>query len=297
MPDQDSTKLDPTDRRRTVSESYRAALERAIEAQGAREAAQGGGGCCGASKKAAPAGNAARLVDYEANAADVPQEALAGSFGCGNPLAFAEVRPGETVVDLGSGAGLDLLIAAKHVGPEGRVIGVDMTDEMLAEARRNVERAGVDNVELKKGVIEELPLEDSSVDWVISNCVINLSTDKPAVFRELARVLKPGGRVSISDIVAEDLPDLLRTHARTHSACIGGAISEADYLAGLRAAGLEDVSVTERLVYERDQLVGVSSIDEGDVLDDAATLARLHDAVLACEGKIWSAKFTARKPA
>lgn len=284
-----------TDPRKTVSDSYRDALERAIAAQGAREAAQGGGGCCGSSNSA-PAGNAARLVDYDADAADLPPEALASSFGCGNPLAFAEVRPGETVVDLGSGAGLDLLIAAKHVGPEGRVIGVDMTDEMLAEARRNVDRAGARNVELKKGVIEELPLEDASVDWVISNCVINLSADKPAVFRELARVLKPGGRVSISDIVAEDLPELLRTHAQTHSACIGGAISEGEYLAGLRAAGLTDVAVTDRLVYERDQLVGVSSIDDGGVIDDAATLAKLHDAVLACEGKIWSAKFTARKP-
>ncbi|MCA8979641.1 MAG: arsenite methyltransferase [Planctomycetes bacterium] len=276
------------DPRKVVSESYERALERSLSSGGS-------GGCCG-SKRKTPAGTAARLVDYERDADGLPAEALGSSFGCGNPLAFSAVRKGETVVDLGSGAGLDLLIAARKVGPEGRVIGIDMTDAMLDEARRNVARAGADNVELRKGLIESLPLEDDSVDWVISNCVINLSPDKPAVFRELARVLKPGGRVSISDIVAEDLPPVLRAHARTHSACIGGAISEAEYVAGLEAAGLDEVVVTERLVYERDQLLGVSSLDDSPDAGSAASSEELRDAVLSCAGKIWSAKFSARMP-
>jgi len=280
-----------SDPRETVSKSYEEALQRAMTAE------QQSGGCCG-SKSAKPAGNAAKLVDHERDAAGLPAEALGSSFGCGNPLAFSEVEPGQTVVDLGSGAGLDLLIASRLVGPTGKVIGIDMTDAMLDEARRNVERAGVTNVELRKGVIESLPLEDGSVDWVISNCVINLSPDKPAVFRELARVLKPGGHVSISDIVAHDLPEILRTHGKTHSACIGGAVSEADYLAGLADAGLTDVEVTERLVYERDQLIGVSSLDDSD--DDEPNtfpIEDLHAALLSSAGKVWSAKFSARRPA
>jgi arsenite methyltransferase len=279
------------DPRKTVSKSYEEALQRALAAE------QQSGGCCG-SKSSKPAGNAAKLVDYEQDAAGLPEEAIGSSFGCGNPLAFSKVAPGETVVDLGSGAGLDLLIASRLVGPTGKVIGIDMTDAMLDEARRNVERAGVTNVELRKGVIESLPLENSCADWVISNCVINLSPDKPAVFRELARVLQPGGHVSISDIVAEDLPAILRTHAKTHSACIGGAISETEYLAGLEAAGLTDVEVTERLVYERDQLIGVSSLDDTgtEYDDDGIPIADLHAAVLSSAGKVWSAKFSARRP-
>lgn len=284
------TEQPKTDPRETVSKSYEQALRRALESE------QESGGCCG-SKSAGPAGNAAKLVDYERDAEGLPTEALGSSFGCGNPLAFSKVVAGQTVVDLGSGAGLDLLIASRLVGPSGRVIGIDMTDAMLAEARRNIERAGVTNVELRKGVIEALPLEDSSVDWVISNCVINLSPDKPAVFRELARVLKPGGQVSISDIVATDLPEILRSHAATHSACIGGAISEADYVAGLEAAGLTGVEVTERLVYERDQLIGVASLDDSeDHETSGVSIEDLHSAVLSCTGKIWSAKFSARSP-
>lgn len=277
------------DPREVVSKSYERALQRALESE------RNSGGCCG-SKSAEPAGNAAKLVDYASHGEGLPAEALGSSFGCGNPLAFSKVEAGQTVVDLGSGAGLDLLIASRLVGPTGRVIGIDMTDAMLDEARRNVERAGVTNVELRKGVIESLPLDDASVDWVISNCVINLSPDKPAVFRELARVLKPGGRVSISDIVAEDLPPILRTHARTHSACIGGAISETEYVAGLEAAGLVDVVVPERLVYERDQLPGVSSLDDSELDESDVSLDELEAAVLECVGKIWSAKFSARMP-
>jgi len=264
-----------------VSEAYGKALERSKST---------GASCCGTPS---PAGNAARLVDYGEHAEGLPEEAVRSSFGCGNPLAFAEVAPGEVVLDLGSGAGLDLLIASEKVGPEGRVIGVDMTDEMLAEAAKNVERAGATNVELKKGAIEELPVEDASIDWVISNCVINLSPDKDAVFREVARVLKPGGKLSVSDIVAEDLPDELRNHAAIHAACIGGAISEGAYVDGLKAVGLGQVEVTERQVYDKDQLLSVVAIDE--VVGEGLTQEFLEQAATAVEGKVWSARFVAQK--
>ncbi|RKZ12980.1 methyltransferase type 11, partial [bacterium] len=214
------------------------------------------------------------------------------SFGCGNPLAFEGVQPGQVVVDLGSGAGFDLLIAAKKVGTDGHVIGVDMTDAMIEAARENAARSGADNVEVRKGTIEKLPIDDASVDWVISNCVINLSPEKDRVFKEIARVLKPGGRFAISDIVAEEVPDRVRNQAEVYSACIGGAISEAEYSAGLQSAGLGEVEVTERFVYEASQLremVGAASRDTG------STLADLAADIEAITGKVWSAKFRGRK--
>ena len=286
-----------------VSRSYTRALERSLE--GEREAGAQAGICCAptccGTKSAAtrPAGNAAKLVDYETEAEGLPEQALASSFGCGNPLAFSRVQAGETVVDLGSGAGLDLLIASRKVGPSGRVIGVDMTEAMIAEARRNVQRAGATNIELRQGQIEALPLEADSADWVISNCVINLSPDKPAVFRELARVLKPGGRVSISDLVAEDLPPALREEATLRSACIGGAISESEYIAGLQAAGLVDVQVSERIVYEPEQLLSILSLDhesQHEEPGEGPSRRELEEAVQQVTGKVWSAKFAARAP-
>jgi arsenite methyltransferase len=261
-----------------------------------------GGGCCGG---ASSTSTVAALAGYGgAEVAELPGELLASSFGCGNPLAFSEVKPGETVLDLGSGAGLDLIIAARKVGPSGRVIGVDMTDAMLEAARANITAAGLSNIELRRGIIEALPVADASVDWVISNCVINLSPEKEKVFAEIARVLRPGGRVQVSDIVAEDLPQALRENAALVSACVGGAISEADYCAGLRAAGLVDVEVPERLVYEASQLEDmVGDVGEGQPAatgcgcgcgaPDDATAKRLAGAVA---GKIWSAQFRARKP-
>lgn len=189
------------------------------------------------------------------------------SFGCGDPLAFAGVQPGETVLDLGSGAGHDLLVAAKAVGKRGRVIGVDMTDAMLAAARENTRDQ--DNIELRKGIIEDLPVEEGSVDWVISNCVINLSPQKARVFAEIARVLKPGGRFSISDMVAEDLPDWLRSNEAAYAACVSGAVSESEYLAGLAAAGLTDVEVTSRHLYETDELCAMGRQDFGIEIDPA----------------------------
>ena len=170
------------------------------------------------------------------------------SFGCGDPLALADVRPGQTVLDLGSGAGHDLLLAADAVGPTGRVIGVDMTDAMLEAARRHC--AGRPNIELRKGFIESLPVDDASVDWVISNCVINLSPGKERVYREIRRVLKPDGRFSISDIVGRNLPASLKADQAAWNACVAGAIPEEEYVAGLRSAGLIDVEVADRRPYE-----------------------------------------------
>lgn len=222
-------------------------------------------------------------------------EAAASSFGCGNPLAFAGVQPGQTVLDLGSGAGFDLLIAADKVGEHGRVIGVDMTDAMIEAARQAAAAAGKTNVEVRKGLIEDLPVQPGEVDWVISNCVINLSPDKPAVFAEVARVLRPGGKFSIQDIVVDDLPAWIRSSAAAYSACVAGAISESEYLAGLRAAGLGEVEVAERLVYSKDQIIGMLGTELNELGIDLSA-AELQAALDQVEGKIWSAKFVGEKP-
>lgn len=174
-----------------------------------------------------------------------PDAAILASLGCGNPIAVADLRPGETVLDLGSGGGIDVLLSAQRVGPTGFAYGLDMTDEMLELARRNATEAGATNVEFRKGRIESIPLGDASVDVVISNCVINLSADKSTVLAEIARVLRPGGRIGISDIVADDSlsPDD-RAAQGSFVGCIAGALSFAEFRAGLDAAGLTDISVT-----------------------------------------------------
>ena len=200
-----------------------------------------GDACCGSEAPAAVFGEA--LYGQEEREA-LPDAARLASLGCGNPTAVAELREGETVLDLGSGGGIDVLLSARRVGPSGVAYGLDMTDEMLALARRNAEAAGARNVHFLKGRIEAIPLPAESVDVVISNCVVNLSTDKPAVLAEVARVLKPGGRVGISDVVAEDrLSPAARAERGSFAGCIAGALSKGEYEAGLRAAGLEDVEV------------------------------------------------------
>ncbi len=274
--------------RQTVRESY-------------AKAVTAGSGCCSTRETK---GVAAQTAGYSAaELAALPAEAVVNSFGCGNPLAFAEVAPGEVVLDLGSGAGIDLLLAARRVGPSGRVVGIDMTEEMIAKARQNIAAAGVANVEVRQGLIEELPVESSSVDWVISNCVINLSPEKHRVFAEIVRVLKPGGRISISDIVVEDLPDWLRANAAAYCACLGGAIAEEAYLAGLRAAGLGEVEVTDRLVYTKEQLLELveSELDGRTAPSSSCCGASLGDLARqlapSFDGKVWSARFAARKPA
>ena len=202
----------------------------------------GSGGCCGE-----PAAEDARFGAALYGGEDVrelPEAAALASLGCGNPTAVAELREGETVLDLGSGGGIDVILSARRVGPTGRAYGLDMTDEMLALAQRNAAEAGVANAIFLRGEIESVPLPAASVDVVISNCVVNLSTDKPAVLAEIARVLKPGGRVGISDVVAEDrLSPEERAKRGSFVGCIAGALSVGEYTAGLEAAGLEDVSV------------------------------------------------------
>ena len=176
---------------------------------------------------------------------ELPSAAVMASLGCGNPTAVAELRPGERVLDLGSGGGIDVLLSARRVGPTGRAFGLDMTDEMLALAQRNAAEAGATNVEFLKGTIEAIPLPAGSIDVVISNCVVNLAADKSSVFREIARVLRPGGRVGISDVVADDsLTAEQRAERGSYVGCIAGALSFSEYASGLREAGLTDVSVT-----------------------------------------------------
>ena len=177
--------------------------------------------------------------------AELPEAAVLASLGCGNPIAVAELHEGERVLDLGSGGGIDVLLSAKRVGPTGRAIGLDMTDEMLALAQRNAAEAGATNVEFVRGHVEDIPLPADSVDVVISNCVINLAADKPAVFREIARVLRPGGRMGVTDIVAEDrLTPAERAERGSFAGCIAGALSFSEFRAGLESAGLTDVSLT-----------------------------------------------------
>src|SRR6187200_970829 len=176
---------------------------------------------------------------------ELPDAAVLASLGCGNPIAVADLHPGERVLDLGSGGGIDVLLSAKRVGPTGRAFGVDMTDEMLALARRNAAEAGATNVEFLKGTIEALPLPAESIDVVISNCVVNLAADKPSVFREIARVLRPGGRIGISDIVAEDwLNPEQRAERGSYAGCIAGALSISEFRDGLQAVGLTEVTIT-----------------------------------------------------
>jgi arsenite methyltransferase len=200
-----------------------------------------GGSCCGDGDTGASFGEAL----YEAEQrAELPDAAVLASLGCGNPTAVADLREGESVLDLGSGGGIDVILSAKRVGPTGVAYGLDMTDEMLALARKNAEEAGIRNAIFLKGVIEEVPLPADSIDVVISNCVINLSVDKAAVLTEMARVLKPGGRLGISDVVAEDrLAAEQRAQRGSYCGCIAGALSKGEYEAGLEAAGFEDVSV------------------------------------------------------
>jgi len=222
--------------RRRYAESARAVMD------GTGECGCGSGSCCADSDAEAEMFGEA-LYDAEQRGA-LPEAAVLASLGCGNPTAVAELREGETVLDLGSGGGIDVILSAKRVGPTGTAYGVDMTDEMLALARKNAREAGVTNVHFLKGVIEQIPLPADSVDVVISNCVINLSVDKPAVLTEIARVLKPGGRIGISDVVAENtLSPAERAERGSYVGCIAGALSEAEYEAGLEAAGFERVGV------------------------------------------------------
>ncbi len=226
----------PADLREIVRERYAAA---------ALQAAGGGSTCCGGPQAIDVDENFGATL-YAAHERDeLPAEAVAASLGCGNPLAVADLREGERVLDLGSGGGIDVLLSARRVGPAGKAYGLDMTEEMLALALANARKAGVANVEFLKGAIEAVPLPARTIDVVISNCVVNLSTDKPAVFAEAFRVLVPGGRIGITDIVADDaLSPAERAERGDYAGCIAGALSFAEYREGLEAAGFTDVEIT-----------------------------------------------------
>jgi arsenite methyltransferase len=228
----------PTDIREVVREKYAAA---------ARRAAGAGDWCCEAGFDAAAVGTQAfGATLYGAEGADAPAQAVNASLGCGVPTAVADLHEGETVLDLGSGAGADVLISARRVGPTGRAIGLDMTDEMLELARRNASDGGVENVEFVKGYIEDIPLPDATVDVIISNCVINLAGDKRKVLAEAARVLKPGGRFAVSDVIAdEDMDDATRADMAAYTGCVAGALTEREFRSALAAAGLVDVEIRE----------------------------------------------------
>jgi arsenite methyltransferase len=229
----------------TSAEELREQVRRRY-AESARSVSEGGEGGCGSGSCCAEEdGEMFGEALYDADQrGELPATATLASLGCGNPTAVAELRVGETVLDLGSGGGIDVILSAKRVGPTGLAYGLDMTDEMLALARRSAAEAGVSNVHFLRGVIEQIPLPSDSVDVVISNCVINLSVDKAAVLTEIARVLRPGGRIGISDVVAEDsLSAEQRAERGSYVGCIAGALSKGEYEAGLEAAGFGEISV------------------------------------------------------
>ena len=244
------------------------------------------GGCCGP----APCGCGDPITSdlySDEQTKDLPADAVAVSLGCGNPTALLALEPGQIVLDLGSGGGIDVLLSARRVGPAGKVYGVDMTDEMLALARENQRKAGATNVEFLKGTIEAIPLPDQSVDVIISNCVINLSTDKDAVLREAFRVLKPGGRFAVSDVVVRgEVPADIRRSMELWVGCIAGALEEGDYARRLRAAGFTDVEVEPWRIY---QLEDARSFLTSTGLD----VDRLAPEV---EGRFASAFIRGRKP-
>jgi SAM-dependent methyltransferase len=247
---------------------------------------QGGGGCCGPVKEASKDPITSSLYGEE-QTATLPAEAVTASLGCGNPTALAELHPGEIVLDLGSGGGIDVLLSAQRVGPEGKAYGLDMTDEMLALARDNQRKANATNVEFLKGEMENIPLPDNHVDVILSNCVINLAADKSVVLREALRVLKPGGRLAIADIVVRgEMPEEIRRSVELWAGCIAGALEEKEYIRQLKDAGFEDVGIEPVRIYRAEDACGFLPADGIDVKAVAAEI----------DGKFMSAFVRACKP-
>ena len=276
-----------------IRESVSKAYAKAVTSDGAVS-------CCGGPVQK---GVLAKLAGYDSETlSTLPDSAVVNSFGCGNPLAYSEVKPSDVVLDLGSGAGIDILLAARTVGPTGHVIGIDMTDEMITKAEKNIAASGLSNVEVRKGIIEDLPVETSSVDWVISNCVINLSPEKNRVFAEIARVLKSGGRMLVSDIVVKNLPEWELQSQALYNSCIAGAISEESYVEGLRNAGLEEVEVRERLIYDANQLQAFINSEEdrtetsSDCCEGGPGVKAMNEITTEMVGNVWSVKVGATKP-
>jgi len=262
---------------------------RAEYGQAARQAKNGKPSCCGTGSLLE--GDALDPITGNLYGTDetsgLPAEAVRASFGCGNPTALATIQPGETVLDLGSGGGIDVFLSARRVGPTGKVYGLDMTDEMLALARENQQKAGVLNVEFLKGDIEQMPLPDNSVDVIISNCVINLSPDKDQVFKEAFRVLKPGGRLAVSDIVVRGtMPQEIRHSVELWAGCVAGALEEAVYLAKLQQAGFEQTSIEPTRIY--------SAADAREFLMGAGL--NVETVAKAIDGKFISGFIRAVKP-
>ena len=258
----------------------------------ARRAERGEEGCCSSACCGSSPGKAddpitSRLYD-DGQVAELPREAVQASLGCGNPTALAALHPGEVVLDLGSGGGIDVLLSARRVGPAGKAYGLDMTDEMLALARENQRRAGLENVEFLKGEIEQIPLPDDSVDVIISNCVINLSVDKGRVLAESFRVLKPGGRLAVSDVVVRgDVPQEIRRNMELWVGCVAGALEESDYRSKLARAGFAEIDIEPTRIYDIEdarQFLAGHGLD----VDAVAPLAK---------DKFMSAFIRARKPA
>lgn len=271
--------MNTTDIKEVVKEKYGQAALRVIT---------GGSSCCGASGACGTDVDPITSQLYDENqASQIPEEALKASLGCGNPTALAVLNPGETVLDLGSGGGIDVLLSAKGVGPTGKAYGLDMTDQMLALARENQRRAGVENVEFLRGEIEHIPLPDNSVDVIISNCVINLSADKDRVLREAFRVLKPGGRFAVSDVVTRGqmLPEI-REKVLLWVGCIAGALEESDYRSKLVAVGFENVDVEPTRIYRIDD---ARTFLAGQGIDIEAIAPEI-------DGKFMSAFVRATKP-
>jgi arsenite methyltransferase len=252
-------------------------------ADAAKQVARGGAPCCGGGERDPITSN----LYNDLEKAGVPEEALKASLGCGNPTSLAQLRPGETVLDLGSGGGLDVLLSARRVGPTGKAYGLDMTDEMLGLARENQRKAGVHNVEFLKGEIENIPLPEGSVDVVISNCVINLSADKGRVLQETFRVLRPGGRFAVSDVVVRGpVPAEIRKNVELWIGCIAGALAESEYRTKLAAVGFEAIEIEPTRIYKVEdarQFLTVKGIDVDAVAPQV-------------EGKFASAFIRAKKP-
>jgi SAM-dependent methyltransferase len=258
-----------TSKERKIKETVRqhyGEIARRVRRDTSREGCCGSGrstGCGTSSEMASSCSTASSAFYSIEETADLPDSVTGISLGSGNPVAMAELQPGEVVLDLGSGGGIDCFLAAKQVGPGGKVIGLDMTTEMIGLARKNAEKVGADNVEFHQGEMESIPLPDSSVDVIISNCVINLSPDKDAVFSEAYRVLRPGGRMIVSDIVTEgELPDTIRNRLSAWAGCIAGALDESDYLNRIRNTGFEEVEVLSRKALGSDDIGNPSDIQK-----------------------------------
>jgi arsenite methyltransferase len=273
----------------TAAENVKDVVKEKYGAVAERVARGGASGCCGAKDRALGGCDPITSGHYDAaQAGNVPEQALLASLGCGNPTALAELKPGETVLDLGSGGGIDVLLSARRVGPTGMAFGLDMTDQMLALAEENKRKSGLKNVHFLKGEIEHIPLPDNSVDVVISNCVINLSADKDQVLREAFRVLRPGGRLAVSDVVVRgDVPEAIRNSMNLWIGCVAGALSDTDYLAKLQAAGFEHAAIEVTRTYGVEDAKGFLAGQGEDLL----ALAREVD------GKFVSGFVRASKPA